>query len=325
MKGRLAPLSLVLLARAAWGDGWVHPTVEVAIDPCIDVRAGDVQRILGIELGASGEAPWPETVQVRASCAERLVRIEVDDPITRKSLARKIDLASAAGAARARLLALAIAELVAASWTELESNPDPRVVPAGADPSEEARNGALRRAQAMAPAPAVARIRILAEGGLRGFTTDLGVLWGGGGRLAMDFRYVGWWVELFADQGGVHTADYTVDCQTYSLTAGAFARLGWSRFSGHAGLGVRGGAIRMAGAWRDPMKPPGHEVWRPWVAALLEVGGTVAVTRVLALELAAEGGIVIQGFNGTLDGGTNPVASFTGPWVGATLGLGFFP
>ena len=52
------------------------------------------------------------------------------DPTTGKSLARTVALTEAAPNGRARLLALAVAELVVASWSELQSNPQPRAPPA---------------------------------------------------------------------------------------------------------------------------------------------------------------------------------------------------
>ena len=63
-------------------------------------------------------------------------------PITGKTLSRSLDLGEARNA-RTRLLALAISELIWVSWTELETNPEPAVLPAGGRaPAEEARKAA---------------------------------------------------------------------------------------------------------------------------------------------------------------------------------------
>ncbi len=89
-----------------------------------------MRRITTVELDArlvdEGET---DTTRVEASCAGSLVLIEATDPITGKSLSRLVNLAAEMEAARPRLLAIAITELVSASWTELASNPKPTVPP----------------------------------------------------------------------------------------------------------------------------------------------------------------------------------------------------
>ena len=55
----------------------------------------------------------------RCAADETSVIIHLVDPLTDKALARGVDLASTAPAARSRLLALASAELVRASWAEI--------------------------------------------------------------------------------------------------------------------------------------------------------------------------------------------------------------
>ena len=64
--------------------------------------------------------------QVTAACSGTVAALEVIDPTTGKSLGRTIALGEAAPNGRARLLALAVAELVVASWSELRSNPQPK-------------------------------------------------------------------------------------------------------------------------------------------------------------------------------------------------------
>jgi hypothetical protein len=73
--------------------------------------------------------------------------LRVGDPLSRKVVQRTIDLGSFEPKARGRLLALATAELVVASWTELETNPNPKVEPAGPPPHAKARAAARKVVQ----------------------------------------------------------------------------------------------------------------------------------------------------------------------------------
>ena len=83
------------------------------------------------------------------------VVVLVTDP--RFSLDRTIDLKEAPRA-RARLLALAIVELISASWTELETNPDPVVPPAGVRAAPEARRAALGAVRRLTAQSALLRL-----------------------------------------------------------------------------------------------------------------------------------------------------------------------
>ena len=158
MRGCLAVGVAALLALAprhanAQAGAIAHPSVSLEVDPCVQADVAEVRRIVGIELGALLEDREPaggaattkgasDTTRVTVACAGPLVELRVDDPLTGKGLTRPIDLSTSSATARSRLLAIAIAELVAASWTELESNPHPRVVPAGPPASTAAREAA---------------------------------------------------------------------------------------------------------------------------------------------------------------------------------------
>ena len=110
-----------------------HPSVALEIGACLDVEQAEVRRIVAIELRAlmMGSDSAEPITRVAVDCYNPLVEIRIEDPVTGKSLERRIDLSTSERSIRARLLALAIAELVSSSWTELDSNPEPTVVPAG--------------------------------------------------------------------------------------------------------------------------------------------------------------------------------------------------
>jgi hypothetical protein len=134
--------------------------VITSLDACVPVEIEQFQRVLAIELGTSIEfsryaAQEPDGTVVRISCRGRDIELQLKDNLTRKSMTRRVELPQGAVAARTRLLALAVAEFVVASWVELQlARPaleavGPPVPPAAA---EEAR--AVARARLPAPAPA---------------------------------------------------------------------------------------------------------------------------------------------------------------------------
>ncbi|AKF10155.1 hypothetical protein [Sandaracinus amylolyticus] len=140
------------MARAQ--DGAVeHPRVAIAIDPsCAELDAELVAHVLQIELGADAELARSDveaTSRARVSCEGTSVAVDVDDGLTRKRLQRTFDLASAPPAVRARLVALAIAELLGAAWVELGMRHDAELdaVRPAPEGSEEARAAALDAAR----------------------------------------------------------------------------------------------------------------------------------------------------------------------------------
>ena len=134
-----APLLAALLAIAELipspaeaGDG----LVRVVFGRCDALSADDVRALAAVELPGSTQPPrqpFPPAV-VTVDCTESLVKLTLDDPITRKVLIRSVALSPAEATVRDRVIAIAIAELASASWIELAANPEPRAEPAGARP-----------------------------------------------------------------------------------------------------------------------------------------------------------------------------------------------
>lgn len=149
-------------------------SVGIVLSPCTEAFVDEVRLLdhLRIELGSDGV----ETVEVGATPGlVALLRIEgcdpaslvatVEDPLTRKTVSRTLSLAGVPAGARARTLALLLAELLRASWAELVLVPD-RETALEVPPSVRAALG--RRAEEMArsldgPSPSVARRRVLFE------------------------------------------------------------------------------------------------------------------------------------------------------------------
>jgi hypothetical protein len=103
--------------------------------------------------GAPGQAPLAViSLEVTPCSADaREVLVTIDDAATRKSVRRAIHLGDVVPSGRARALALAVAELMRASWAELAM---PDVPPPVATVPAAVREGALERAaRASARAP----------------------------------------------------------------------------------------------------------------------------------------------------------------------------
>ncbi len=111
--------------------------VVTTVDPCVPLDLAHFRRLLGIELGTSidyqVDAPLePGRTWVHLTCLPEGITLQLQDGVTHKSMMRVLDVAQIAPAERTRLLALAVAEFVVASWVELRAVPEPSVPAVGA-------------------------------------------------------------------------------------------------------------------------------------------------------------------------------------------------
>jgi hypothetical protein len=145
--------ALPLTAAAQDADS---PQVTTQVDACVPIDREQFDRVLAIELGTSiqytDEASRIGSVTfVQLSCTAGGVQLQLDDKLTHKSMSRVVDVSHVAPHARSRLLALAVAEFVVASWVELELPDSPgsgAPVPDAEDSSPEAPASAAAAVQA---------------------------------------------------------------------------------------------------------------------------------------------------------------------------------
>jgi len=116
--------------------------VAFSFDGCPEALAPPVERIARIELHAPADARGAMT-QIGLVCSGDDVHLIIDDPLTSKRVDRTVSLAQVAPEGRARLLALAIAELVRSSWVELDLTPTPSL-----PPSHPVESSSAQRAEA---------------------------------------------------------------------------------------------------------------------------------------------------------------------------------
>ncbi len=288
------------------------PRLSIAVVGCDDALAREAQRIAAVELRAAlvEASPDEATTQVTATCTADSVDLRVLDPTTSKSVERSVALSQAAPTARARLLALAIAELVAASWSELENNPEPKApssVPLAPLEAREAARGVI------APLPielaALADARLLAS-------RDL--LLGGGARaevwVAPSFflRFDG-----LAHYAEISRASGTIALTMPSLSAAVGASFGKTSVRTDISLGARAGYVWMSGVSSGETTTGSRQngVWAgpelsfecaPWPRARIHPLVSVSL------------GVHMVGVRGTVNQGRDVMA--TGIWSGVSVG-----
>lgn len=291
-----------------------RPRVSIGIVGCDAALARETQRIAAIELRATlvDTPPDSSVTQVTASCAGDLAALEVIDPTTGKSLGRTVALTEAASNGRARLLALAIAELVSASWSELQSNPEPRARPATplapASAREAARTAVADRRFELA---AFVDAHVLASGD---------VLFGGGARFDL-------WLSplVFARFDG--QANYgQLDRPAGSvavLMPSAAATVGVARSVGAAlrpalGAGLRGGYLWMNGV-ADGTTATGAGQRGVWLGPEVTLELSLWPGARVHPTVGVAAGWHLVGVRGTVDDGRDVRA--TGPWGGVSAAV----
>jgi len=277
-----------------------RPRVSINIVGCDAALAREAQRIAAIELRATLVDPAPDgtVTEVKATCRGVLAALEVIDPTTGKSLGRTVALTEAAPNGRARLLALAVAELVVASWSELQSNPEPRAPPATplAPPAARAAARAAINERALELAAAF-DVHVLGSGD---------VLFGGGARAAISISpAIFLRFDALADYAELDRAAGRVAV----IMPGVSAAIGTSRFIGASlrpaiSLGLRGGYVRMNGI-ADGTAATGLHQQGFWLGpeVALEVSAWARARVHPVLGVAA--GTHLLGVRGTVENGTD--------------------
>ncbi len=291
--------------------------VQVQLEECPGIDAAEVERITGIELGSS--PPTPEPVRARVTCAPKQTEVRVDDPVTKKSLVRSIALAALAPKAKARTLALAIAELVSASWSELLLNPEPKVEAAGPPTPPEV----LERVREALPDEAPrGTLRLEAYGGGRGLVSTPALQWGGGLRVLWAPRdRLGGAFELGGEHAETRDASGRLSLDSGSVSAGLlvmFAPAEALRL--HAALGGRVGVGRVVGTPVDAEVTRGGTLAGAFGGPQLQLGAALVLGHFVA-SLGVEAGWALLKLRGTVDGSRG--LGLDGAWVSAQVGVGW--
>jgi hypothetical protein len=307
------------------------PPVEILIDPCVPLDPGPVLAIVGLELagttlGASGASA--AATRVHLTCPEaETVEIEVQDPLTGKSLVRPVSLVGIQPNTRARLLGLAAAELVTASWMELEVQARRGSGARRASGSNEVEAGAREVVRARMEPP----LQDLQVGALLHARVLDGsaMLWGTGLRLSRERpSRLGFATDVIYERGQRQFLPGRIHIDALSAAALLQYRRTRGAVTVGLGAGLRGGAAWIYGETANAVLAGDDAFAAPWGGPLLAASGGLRWFRHIAVELAAECGYALVAARGHVqdNSGIAPdsgALGLTGLWLGLSLALGY--
>ncbi len=314
--------------------------VELHLEDCLGADAAAARRILAAELGEvsivvdeADDSDRDDVTVTHAACGVESAIVVVSHARGDIRVERRVNLAGAAPSTRTRLLALSIAEQVAAVWAAVdalppEPEPDPEPI---AQPEPEPPVPALPRRRLVRapdpepPAPPARPLGLRAIGVVRVSGSPVHISYGGGLGIesalpfllgvGADFRYE----QGEADVGALGR----VALRTTWGTLLALVRpvVGWSSLT--IGVGAKLGAAWLQGLPASGVAGSTHAglVAGPAVVAqvALHVGGSGYVHLGLELSWITLG---VSGLNGATG---ETIASFTGPQLAITAGFEIQP
>lgn len=318
-------LLLLLAASIARAQG---PEISVSVDPCVPVEHAQLEKLLAIELGTSSPQGVPRaSTHVWVSCGSQGVELRLEDGVTRKSMQRVLPAASFRDPSSARLLALAIAEFVVASWIELSVQPQHAVEPIGPAPSQAEQRMAERVVRQRAPLPASspqANDSLSAAFSLQTWSSHGGVFVGGGLRLIEQaLPWLAWSIAGDFGTAGVDVSLGTVRITTASAALNLAVRLGGNPVAFYTGPGGRIGFARTVGEPSDSTRTKGDHFFAPYGGATWWSRFEYAASPRVRVGLDLELGVITLPVKDTAD--QRELLSLEGLWFtsGLTLGVAF--
>jgi hypothetical protein len=272
-----------------------------------------------------------QTTRVEVACAGAEVQLKVSDPLTGKLLTRAMTLGERDAQVGARLVAIAVAELVLTSWMELTLPRASAATPPDAPPdAPELRRAAQERAQRHLPRSAGTGY-VLALGQVVGPFEGVGAAWGGGLRFGWTpggagaeadvwSLRPGFDLELTAVRNDASRGLGAVDISIWSAALRVSCRFARGRSWFDAGAGGRAGVARLEGTPADVTTTRGTTLAGTWAGPIAYVGVGRRFWR-LAVAAGVEGGIVAREVSGLVDEG--PSISVAGRWLSGTLAIGW--
>ena len=298
----------------------VHPPVVIEVEECEQPLEAELRRIVGVELRMTvvdAVDPRGAVTRVVVTCRGSGADLLLKETATAKDLERTVALSEAAPTARARLLALAVAELVVASWQEIQSSPEstgparpPGQPPPSVTRAPEGASAEQHKASAMAEAMGVARVfpgsgLWLLGAGARGFLTP-----------SRPFTLT---LDLTAEWG---KASRTTG-QVAARTIGGGLGLGWGVERKWAFImpwvGARAGVARLAGE-SNSTTTSGATQSGLWLGPEVGVAATLFPHAAVHATMALSAGVLLLGVRGEVFGDRN--VNVLGPWVALVVGVG---
>jgi hypothetical protein len=313
----------------------VRGSISTTIDSCVPIDPSQFQRLLAIELGPAFDNstdPRNRVASVMLTCIADGIQVHVDDAVTRKSMTRVVDLTHVPAKSRSRLMALAVAEFLTASWLELRLFGDPPVEPVGPKLPNAAIQTVTHRVELAPIVPSSADAFSAVQ---LGATFDL-AMFSSAPRpipclaLRMGYTFRGGLALQLGAQVGQADIPGTLDIGSgpehvdihltmASLHVSLLYTANLADFDLYIGAGVRVGFVYLKGAplLTSEFSPQGS--YSSWVVPMGVLGLQYRVASHLRIISGLEIGGVSAGSNVVADG--QSVARLKGVWGCASLGL----
>ncbi len=295
--------------------------MNITVERCGAGVAEDVGRIAAIELRAV-RVPSDETAadvtRIEVVCEADEVALHVTDPLTSKEVSRRVSVAGIDERARARTIALAVAELVSASWVELETAPEPKVQPIPKRVSPRHPPARSKKKPSPPPAP-IPPVVFEAVASARVFFESRELLLGGGAAVepwltrSVLLRFDGF-VEHAS--GTRLLGDVNVDTASTAAAVGLATSSGGVRLTGT--LGVRAGYARLVGLSRT-QNVLGQVIDGAWLGPELGLGLELFPRAHVHAVFTYTVGWAIAGVVGPVPGDRDVLAR--GPYGALTVGF----
>ena len=281
--------------------------------------ADEVGRIAAIELHAERVTESaPDVTRIDVTCeSSDAIALRVTDPLTSKDVARRVSVAGIDERARARTIALAVAELVSASWVELETTPEPKVQPI--PQRVVVRTRPKRTTPATQVKPSSPPVVFQAVASARVFFESRELLLGGGAAVepwlsrSILLRFDGFVEHASATRT---PGDVNVDTASAAAAIGLGSSYGGVRFTGTAGLRV--GYARLVGLART-QNLQGEVIDGAWLGPELRLGVELGARAHVHAVITWAVGWALAGVVGPIPGDRDVLAQ--GPY--GALAIGF--
>jgi len=292
------------------------PMVAIEVTNCPLPWDAEIRRAVAVELGDERLASAPmvraEDKQLRITCIEQAVRVQVRDGATAALLERTFAAGELPVATAPRLVALAGVELLATLDPALRR----RRAAASASGSRGLSGAELTRSE-------IHPLSLTANAVYRAFLSSGGIHAWGGALDALRAPGKGRWllgagVEIAGADARANLGRTSALLASARASAGMRVRVVGDWMAVAFAVGARVGAVRLAGH-SDAPTVLSSTVIRPWGGPVASATTELGVSRFCA-QITLEGGWAAVAASGIVS--EAPVLAASGPWVAIGLGVG---
>lgn len=306
--------------------------VQLSIPDCEDVAGDEIAKLVALELAPHRTSAVEGTprVPLRASvqCAMEHATIRVEDPERASPLVLELDLSATPRPARARFVALSVAELIATSRLEhTGAQPAAAAQSAQARPAPQASRPqpepAAPTSSSSSPEPAARWTLFLQGGATRAFQPALlapAVAAGAAFELLPAFAVIG---DVAYERAQTSTPDANVTAQSASASLAPAWWIHARRLTLALGLGLRAGYAHFDGSPRRAGLV-GHDLSGVFLAPITQAGAQLRFADHWGARIALELGYVVKPVRG-LDADQGTLLELRGARFATLIGMAWSP